>query len=181
MVERGLREVRDLDENRLSVAGFGFGSVESEEYGFESGEGREGKRVVGVDAREVEGGDEREEGKDDELQVRVGGEVGVVEPLAERVGSGSGESGGEGGGDEGVGGGGGEEGEGGAVGVGEGREGEGRGRRGGIGEERRESVDSRTGFGYGFPPGVHRVRGGGGSGSCGGGGGGGCGGRVWSV
>ena len=133
-----------------------------------------------MDAREVEGGDEREEGKDDELQVRVGGEVGVVEPLAERVGSGSGERGGEGGGDEGVGGGGGEEGEGGAVGVGEGREGEGRRGRGGIGEERRESVDSRTGFGYGFPPGVHRV-GGGGGGGCGGSCSGGCGGRVWSV
>ncbi len=67
MVERGLREIRDGNEHRLSVTRLGFRSVESEEYGLEASEGREGERIFGVDTREVESGNEREEGKDYEL------------------------------------------------------------------------------------------------------------------
>lgn len=105
----------------------------------------------GVDVGEVEGGEEREEGEDDEAEVGVGGEEGVVEPVAEGVGVGAG----EGGGDGGVCVGGGEEGEGGAVGVGEGGE-----RVGGRGrEDGGEGVDAGTGFGDGFPPRVHWVGG----------------------
>lgn len=106
-----------------------------------------------MDAREVETGEEREVGEDEEAEVRVVGEEVVVEPLAEGIGAGAGLRGGEGGGDGMVGGGGGEEGEGGAIGVGEGEE---KGfRRGGRREDVDESVDARTSFGNGFPPGMH--------------------------
>lgn len=107
-----MREVRDSDGDGFAVTGFGFGGVESEEDGFESGKGR-GFR--GMDKGKVEAGEERDEGEDDEAEVRVRREEGVVEPVAERVGVATG----EGGGDGRVGGVGGEERECGAVGVGE--------------------------------------------------------------
>jgi hypothetical protein len=78
----------------------------------------------------------------------VGGEEGVVKPVAERVGSGAGERGGEGSRNGAVGLERGEEREGGAVGVGEGREGGGETRV----EECGQGVDARAGFGDGLPP-----------------------------
>lgn len=90
MVDGRKGEVGDCDEEGFSCAGFGFGGVEGEEDGFEAGEGR---GIGGVDAGEVETGEKREEGEDNEAEVRVGGEEGVVEPVAERIGFGTREGG----------------------------------------------------------------------------------------
>ena len=87
VVDGGLGEVGDCYEEGFTVAGSGLGGVEGKEDGLEAGE-RRGLR--GVDAGEVETGKERDEGEDDEAEVGVGGEEGVVEPVAEgvRVGAG---------------------------------------------------------------------------------------------
>ena len=100
MVDGGVGEVGDCDHKRFAVAGFGLGGVEGEEDGFES---REGRWLRGVDAGEVEAGEEGDEGEDYQAEVGVRGEEGVVEPVAEGIKVGTG----EGGGDGGVGGGGG--------------------------------------------------------------------------
>ena len=100
MVDGGVGEVGDCDHKRFAVAGFGLGGGEGEEDGFES---REGRWLRGVDAGEVEAGEEGDEGEDYQAEVGVRGEEGVVEPVAEGIKVGTG----EGGGDGGVGGGGG--------------------------------------------------------------------------
>ena len=41
VVKRRLREVGNLDEERFSGTGFGFGRVNGEENSFKAGEGRE--------------------------------------------------------------------------------------------------------------------------------------------
>ncbi|RYR17475.1 hypothetical protein Ahy_B03g062205 isoform E [Arachis hypogaea] len=105
----------------------------------------------------------RAEREDKEAEVWVGGEEGVVEPVAEWVGGGALQGGGNGG----VGGGRGEEGESRAVGICECGEGFGGGGR----KDGSEGVDARACLGDGLPPGVHRVVGGrvlrGGDGGCG--------------
>lgn len=58
-----------------------------------------------MDTGEVETGEKRDEGEDNETEVRIGGEESVVKPVTERIGVGTGEGRGEGG----VSGGGGEE------------------------------------------------------------------------
>lgn len=91
MVKGRLRQIRDGDEDGLTGAGLGLSGVEGEEDGLEAGEGRTGGG--GDNAREVEAGEEGDEGEGDETEVVVGGLESVVEPLAERVGSGAGERG----------------------------------------------------------------------------------------
>lgn len=68
VVERGLREVGDGNDDGLAVSGLGLGGIESEENSFEAGEGRKGRRVRGerVNTGEVEARKEREEGENDE-------------------------------------------------------------------------------------------------------------------
>lgn len=69
VVERGLRQVGDRNDNWLAVSSLGLGGVESEENGLKPGEGwKRSERVGGerVDSGEVEAGEEREEGEDDE-------------------------------------------------------------------------------------------------------------------
>jgi len=90
VVDGGVGEVRDGYEEGFAVAGSGLGGVEGEEDGLEAGEGR---RLRGVDAGEVETGEERDEGEYDKAEMGVGGEEGVVEPVAEGVGVGAGEGG----------------------------------------------------------------------------------------
>ena len=82
-------EVGDCDHKRFAVAGFGLGGVEGEEDGFES---REGRWLRGVDAGEVEAGEEGDEGEDYQAEVGVRGEEGVVEPVAEGIKVGTGEN-----------------------------------------------------------------------------------------
>lgn len=89
VVKRGLREVGNLDEERFSRTGFGFGRVNSQENSFEAGERREGRRIRGVDTGKVDAGKEREEREDEEAEMRVGGLESFVEPLAERIRTGS--------------------------------------------------------------------------------------------
>lgn len=52
-----------------------------------------------MDPVKVAGGDEGEVGEDDEAEIGVGGEIGVIEPLAEGVVGGAGGGGREGGGE----------------------------------------------------------------------------------
>lgn len=145
MVDGWNRQIGDGNKERFTGSRFGFCGVESEEDSFETGEGR---GIGGMDTGEVETGEERDEREDNETEVRVRGEESVVEPVTEGIGVGTGEGRGEGG----VSGGGGEKGESGAFGVGEGGE-----SVVVVREDGGEGVDSGTGFGDGFPPGVHRV------------------------
>ena len=89
VVKRGLREIGNLDEERFSGTGFGFGRVNGEENSFEAGEGREGRRIRGVDTGKIDAGKERKEREDEEAEMRVGGLESFVEPLAERVRAGA--------------------------------------------------------------------------------------------
>lgn len=118
MVQRGLREVGNLDEERFPGTGFDFGRVNGEENGFEAGEGREGRRIRCVDSGKVGAGENREERVNEEAEMRIRGLESFVEPLAERVRTGARGRRGKGGGNEGVSGGRGEERKSGAVGIG---------------------------------------------------------------
>lgn len=89
VVKRGLREVGNLDEERFSETGFRLGRVNGEENSFEARQGREGRRIRGVDTGKVDTGKEREEREDEEAQMRVGGLESFVEPLAKRIRTGS--------------------------------------------------------------------------------------------
>lgn len=51
VVKRRLREIGDVHEHAFPGAGFHLGGVDREEDGLESGEGREGGGVRGVDSR----------------------------------------------------------------------------------------------------------------------------------
>lgn len=68
VVERGLREIWDRNDNRLAVSSLGLGGVEGEENSFEAGEGGKRGRVRGerMDPGEVEAREDREEGENDE-------------------------------------------------------------------------------------------------------------------
>lgn len=63
VVEGGLRKVSNGDKEGLAVAGLGLGGVQGKEDGLEASEGG---GVGRMDAGEVESGEKREEGEDDE-------------------------------------------------------------------------------------------------------------------
>lgn len=50
-----------------------------------------------METGEIETREKRNEGEDNETEVRIGGEESVVKPVTERIGVGTGEGGGEGG------------------------------------------------------------------------------------
>lgn len=130
-----------------------------------------------MDTRKIQGGKKRKEGKNNKTKMGIGREKSVVKPVAKRVRTRSREGGGEGRGDDGVSIMRRQKRESRAVGIGDGGEEK---RVGMRGKDRGKSVDARTGFGNGLPPGVHRVgvsRSGGSGIMKGGGGGGGGGGR----
>lgn len=66
-------DVRDCDHQRFAIVGFGLDGIEGEENGFED---RKGQWLRGVDAREVEAGEEGDEGEDYQAKVGVRGEEG---------------------------------------------------------------------------------------------------------
>ncbi|KAL6991486.1 hypothetical protein U1Q18_009598 [Sarracenia purpurea var. burkii] len=70
----------DLVSDGLTVALGGFVGVESQQDGFEAGEG-----LAEGDAREIDAGEDGAETEDDELEAWVGGLEGVVEPTAEMI------------------------------------------------------------------------------------------------
>lgn len=86
MIEGWQGEIGDRDGDGFSAPRFDLRRVDGEEDGFEPGEGS----AAGGDEREIERGNYGDEGEDDEAEVGVGGEIGVVKPLAEGVVAGAG-------------------------------------------------------------------------------------------
>lgn len=118
-----------------------------------------------MDTRKIQGGKKRKERKNNKAEMGIGREKSIVKPVAKRVRTRSRVGGGESRGDDGVSIMRRQKRESRAVGIGDGGEEK---RVGMRGKDRGKSVDARTGFGNGLPPGVHRVGVGGGGGGSGG-------------
>lgn len=89
VIQRRLREIGNVNKQRLPSSSLSFRGINSENDSFKAGERRSGGSVGGVDTREVNGGEKREEREDNETEIGVGGEVSVVEPVTEGIGAGS--------------------------------------------------------------------------------------------
>ncbi len=68
-----------MDEQRPAASCLQFASVNKQQYGLESGEGFMEGLAVGDEAGEIDSDKEGDVPENDELQVGVGGEIGVVE------------------------------------------------------------------------------------------------------